>query len=65
MRARSQSKGVVGVALVLVGVVAVALDVRGLDDVVITFSPNHGLHLSDVIGSMLVCVGTWLVWHRR
>jgi hypothetical protein len=55
----------VGVALVLLGLVVIGLNVRGLDDVVVTFSSSHGVHLSDAVGAAMVCIGTWLVWIRR
>jgi hypothetical protein len=58
-------RGYLGVALVLIGLAVIAVDVPGLDVVVLTLSPGTGLHLSDALGGLCVAVGTVFVWFRR
>jgi hypothetical protein len=53
---------VLGALTIVTGVVVLGLDVTRFDSVVETLSPNHGLHLSDVLGSALVGIGILLMW---
>jgi hypothetical protein len=44
----------------------VGLNIRPvLDPVVLTVTENHGVHLSDLVGSAIVFAGAWFVWNRR
>jgi hypothetical protein len=36
-----------------------------LDPVVVTVTANHGIHLTDLVGSAIVFAGAWFVWNRR
>ena len=51
-----------GAVAIVMGVVVLGLDVTRLDSVVETLSPNHGLHLSDVVGVAFVGFGIILMW---
>ena len=55
-----------GLALVGLGLAVVGLNIRpSFDPVVLTMTRNHGIHLSDLVGSAIAFAGTWLVWNRR
>jgi hypothetical protein len=59
-------RGPVGVALVVLGVAIVGLNIRpSLDPVILVLSENHGLHLTDLVGAIVVSVGVLLVWTRE
>ncbi len=53
---------VLGTLAIVTGVIVLGLDVTRFDSVVETLSPNHGLHLSDVVGTVLVGFGIVLMW---
>src|SRR5581483_11661328 len=51
---RRRWNGRVGLALIVVGLAVVGLNIREtLDPVVLTLTENHGLHLSDFVGSAI------------
>jgi hypothetical protein len=61
-----RARGLVGVAVVAVGVAIVGLNIRPTwDPVILVLSQNHGIHLTDVVGGGVVALGVALVWHRR
>jgi hypothetical protein len=63
---RRRSSGLVGIALVALGLLVVGLNIReDRDPVVLSLTTNHGLHLSDFVGSAIVFLGVWFVWNRR
>jgi hypothetical protein len=64
-RRRSSSRGLVGLALTLIGVAILGANVRYGSHVFISITPNHGLHETDLAGAALVAIGTALVWFRR
>lgn len=54
-----------GLALIAAGVVAAGLNIRAsVNPVVLSVSQNHGVHLLNLVGAMIVAVGTILVWRR-
>jgi hypothetical protein len=58
-------RGLLGLALILLGLAVVGLNVReSLDPVVLSLSASHGIHLTDPLGSAIVFAGAWLVWTR-
>jgi hypothetical protein len=32
---------------------------------VVSVTASHGIHLSDLIGSVIAFAGAWFVWNRR
>jgi hypothetical protein len=62
---RRRWNGRVGLGLILLGLAVVGLNIReSLDPVVVTLTGNHGLHLSDFVGSAIALAGAWFVWNR-
>lgn len=63
---RGELRGLLGLVVVGVGLAVVGLNIRpSLDPVILTLTPNHGLHLSDPVGGAIVYIGAFLVWTRR
>jgi hypothetical protein len=62
---RAQRRGLVGLVVIGVGLVLVALNIRpSLEPVVFTLTDHHGVHLTDVVGTIVVYAGAALVWTR-
>ena len=60
-----RERGMLGLALIAAGVVAAGLNIRAsVNPVVLSVSQNHGVHLLNLVGAMIVAVGTILVWRR-
>jgi hypothetical protein len=57
-------RGLAGLALIVVGVLVLAANTRFGTHVIVSLTPNHGIHETDVIGAILVFFGTALVWFR-
>jgi hypothetical protein len=51
-----------GAALILGGCFVLIVEVRVLDQVIASVSWSRGVHVSDLVGLLLVIVGTALVW---
>jgi hypothetical protein len=62
----SRRRGVLGLAVIGVGVAVVGLNIRpSLDPVIVSLTRNHGIHLSDPVGAAIVYLGALLIWIRR
>ena len=62
---RGYFRGLLGLAVIGAGVAVVGLNIRpSLDPVVLSLTPNHGIHLSDPIGAAIVYLGAFLIWTR-
>jgi hypothetical protein len=57
-------KGYAGIIFVLLGCLVLALNIRPLNDVVLSAPGSHGVHISDIAGSVGVALGICLVWFR-
>lgn len=53
-----------GLAFIVVGVLVLGANTRFGTHVILSLSQSHGIHETDVIGAVLVFVGTALVWFR-
>ncbi|MGH3049910.1 MAG: hypothetical protein ACRDLK_07110 [Gaiellaceae bacterium] len=51
-----------GAALILAGSIVLIVQVRVLDDVIASLTWGRGIHLSDILGLILVASGTMLIW---
>lgn len=51
-----------GAALVAIGCLILVVDVPKLDVVLLEVSNNHGLHFSDVLGTVVVITGIGVLW---
>jgi hypothetical protein len=59
-----RARGLVGLTLVVVGVLVLGANTRFGTHVIISLTTSHGIHETDLIGALLVFVGTALVWFR-
>ncbi len=60
------TKGLIGLAVVAIGLAIVGFTVNDqTDPVVLVLGGNHGIHVTDIVGSAVVAVGVALVWTRR
>ena len=57
-------KGYAGIIFILLGCLVLVLNIRPLNDVIISVRASHGVHISDFTGSVVVVVGICLVWFR-
>jgi len=57
-------KGYAGIIFILLGCLVRVLNIRPLNDVIISLRGSHGVHVSDISGSVVVVVGICLVWLR-
>jgi hypothetical protein len=58
-------KGLAGVALIGIGVLAAAFNVsESVNPVLFGLWASHGVHAFDLAGAATVAGGTWLVWTR-
>jgi hypothetical protein len=53
-----------GSALILAGCLVLIVEIRSLDNVVATLSWNRGIHLSDVLGLLIVLAGIAVIWRE-
>jgi hypothetical protein len=51
-----------GVGAIVVGAVAIGFNPNRRDVVILPLPRGHGIHLSDVVGAMLVSLGTAVLW---
>jgi hypothetical protein len=51
-----------GALLIVLGCVTLIVDLTSFDVVVLSVSPAHGLHLSDLIGTAAVAAGIAALW---
>jgi hypothetical protein len=51
-----------GTSLVILGFAVLAIDVPYLDVTVLSFTPNHGVDLSDFIGAAALLAGVITLW---
>lgn len=59
---RARVQRILGAALVAVGCGILVVDISGVDVVVLSVSRTHGVHLSDVVGAVLVVAGVGVLW---
>jgi hypothetical protein len=52
----------VGTALILGGCLVLIVEIRSLDGTVATLSWSRGVHVSDLLGLLIVAVGVALLW---
>ena len=52
----------VGVALILGGCFVLIVEIRIFDKVIASLSWSRGVHVSDLVGLLLVLAGTTLIW---
>jgi hypothetical protein len=58
-------RGILGLVLIGLGIALVALNIRrSLEPVILTFTPGHGVHLTDLIGTIIAYAGAALIWTR-
>ena len=50
------------VAAIVVGTAIVGFSPNRWDVVVVALPRGHGIHLNDILGSVLIALGTWLLW---
>jgi hypothetical protein len=53
---------VMGVVAIAVGALAIGFNPNRWDVVILTLPRGHGIHLRDVVGTMLVALGTAVLW---
>ena len=51
-----------GVLLVILGCAIMVVEMPAIDTVVLTVAHSHGLHLSDVVGGIVVLAGIAVLW---
>ena len=50
------------VAAIVVGTAIVGFSPNRWDVVVAALPRGHGIHLNDILGGVLIALGTWLLW---
>lgn len=56
---------VMGVVAIVVGAVVIGFNPNRWDVVILTLPRDHGIHLRDVAGMMLLTLGIAVLWHSR